>query len=629
MSFWHNQLITHAWRRQRVRAGSLLGTLIVLSLLLIGPGGALALLQTAVDGPSPAQGHAQVIANGVAGMPADQIAWRVVVDSAENLDTAQPLSRPLGFALADQNAIVINDITFGTQNRLAAGEASFVQDNQTQQRASLTDSAVPYYGITLVPAENASQASDADLVFGGDGFAAPSGNRDIDLVRDVLAKDGQTTISDSGFPVLVLATAGTISIQSGGEPATLQAGEASQLSGDLQITGVGNESAFVAAVIGPEVPPPPRFTGTISLGVFQCPAGVTADDLNGGNADAFSSCTGLEDAAGAGFNISLTGPNDTDYPFSSTIPGTRGATGVYVWTNLPFGDYTINDPSSLPSGSDTFLIFDQNNAPVDSSAVTISRDTPDVRENFYLLTSATGSLTARVYNCPEGMTPETMVGDDCDLATEGFDLKLSGGSLAPEGLTLADATNDGGVITWNDLALSPVSNPNPGDPGTYHLTQTALPDGYESYIVTGPAPMGDGGDYVVLTADQPAVELAIYNFFEPAGTGTIVLNAYLCPAAGATAEECQATGGAELTAVTITSNDGHTTLDLSNAIIATPTYTWTDLAFGDYSIDEGTIGPPTGYVLDHIENGGVTIDSSVPEGDITVYFAPAGATPTP
>src|SRR4051794_26629424 len=196
---------------RRLRSRSLFGALLVLIVLLAGSSGALALLQTSVTGRSPAQGHAQVIADGVAGMPADQIAWRVVVDNAENLTTAQPLSRPLGFALADQDAIVINDITLGTQNRLAPGEAGFTPDNQSQQRASLSDSSVPYYGISLVPAANANQSSDAKLVFGGDGFAAPSGNRDIDLVRDVIIKDDQSKIADSGFPVLILATKGSIS----------------------------------------------------------------------------------------------------------------------------------------------------------------------------------------------------------------------------------------------------------------------------------------------------------------------------------------------------------------------------------------------------------------------------------
>jgi hypothetical protein len=357
---------------------------------------------------------------------------------------------------------------------------------------------------------------------------------------------------------------------------------------------------------------------------------VTADDLSDPtNSDAFNSCQGLEDAAGAGFSTSLTGPNNTDYPFSGTVPGTRGATGVYLFPNLPFGDYAINDPASLPDGYDSFVLVDQNLAAMDNGNVTISKDTPDVRANFYLLTTGTGSITVNVFNCAEGVTPDQISGENCAQPAEGFELRLEGGSLDTP-LTTADATVEGNIVTWSNLPLSPVSNPNPGDPGTYHVTETAVPNGFESYIVSGPAPMGDGGDFVVLTADAPSVELNVYNFTEPAGTGTIVLGVYLCPAPGASADECVANGGIDLTAVTITSNDGHTTLDLSNAGIASPTYTWDGLAFGDYALDESSIGLPAGYVVDHVENSSVTIDSSAPEGDITIYaVAAGGATPTP
>src|SRR5215204_4223307 len=137
-------MLNHAIQRsaKRFRGRPLLVTMLVFGLLLVGPGGALALLQAAQDGPSPTQGHAQVIAHGVSQMPADQIAWRVVTDNAENLDTAEPLSRPLGFALADQDAIIVNDVTLGIQTRNAPGEASFTLDNSIQQRASLIDTTV-------------------------------------------------------------------------------------------------------------------------------------------------------------------------------------------------------------------------------------------------------------------------------------------------------------------------------------------------------------------------------------------------------------------------------------------------------------------------------------------------------
>jgi hypothetical protein len=235
-----------------------------------------------------------------------------------------------------------------------------------------------------------------------------------------------------------------------------------------------------------------------------------------------------------------------------------------------------------------------------------------------------------VLNCDEGITPDQVTEENCATPAEGFELQLEGGSLDTP-LTTADATVEGNVVSWSNLPLSPISNPDPGGPGTYHVTETTLPDGYGTYIVTGPSPMGDGGDFVVLTADAPSVDLTIYNFTAEPTSGTIVLNAYLCPAAGAAEEACQSGGGVELTSVTITSNDGTTVLDLSNMMIPEPPrYSWNGLPFGTYTLDVSSLGLPGGLVLDHVDTDTVAIDSSAPQGTFNVYIAPeSSATPEP
>src|SRR5215211_4888355 len=50
----------------------LIGLVVVLA-VLAGPVGVMARLQGTPDGPSPAQDHAEVIAQGVSGMPGDQV----------------------------------------------------------------------------------------------------------------------------------------------------------------------------------------------------------------------------------------------------------------------------------------------------------------------------------------------------------------------------------------------------------------------------------------------------------------------------------------------------------------------------------------------------------------------------
>src|SRR5215207_10492864 len=61
------------------------------------------------DDPSPATRHAQVIAHGVASMPADEIAWRLAVDRAVPPTRADADVRRAGFILADKGAVALVD----------------------------------------------------------------------------------------------------------------------------------------------------------------------------------------------------------------------------------------------------------------------------------------------------------------------------------------------------------------------------------------------------------------------------------------------------------------------------------------------------------------------------------------
>src|SRR5215217_9135816 len=180
----------------RRRAGSLsLVTATVMALLLAANTGALARLQATLDDPSPATGHAAVIAQGVSEMTADPIAWRIVRDSAEPLDVALPVERALGFVVAEPDGVHVVDETLGTQERLAVGEASFVSEGAVQLRASLTDGDASYLRLALVAEADATDPGDDELVFGGQSFAGPEGRRDIDLLRDTLDLDEQANIA--------------------------------------------------------------------------------------------------------------------------------------------------------------------------------------------------------------------------------------------------------------------------------------------------------------------------------------------------------------------------------------------------------------------------------------------------
>jgi hypothetical protein len=163
--------------------------------------------------------------------------------------------------------------------RVAPGEALLVTAGTRQMRASMTDHSVKYLSLELVPAAEADQLVGGKLLFKTAAFVAPTGDRDIDLVRDVLTQAEETIIPDSGQATVILASEGAIDVvPAGGRMTTLQAGEAGVFQGELHISRAaasGNadkpllaaltepmnqgtsspRAAFVAGVIGVEIPP--------------------------------------------------------------------------------------------------------------------------------------------------------------------------------------------------------------------------------------------------------------------------------------------------------------------------------------------------------------------------------------
>lgn len=84
---------------------------IVIIAMLASPLATLGLQDTVTADPSPAEGQAGVIAQGVATVP-DQAAWQVSRDSAESLEDAVPEEQALGFVVAHQDAVLVNDLSF-------------------------------------------------------------------------------------------------------------------------------------------------------------------------------------------------------------------------------------------------------------------------------------------------------------------------------------------------------------------------------------------------------------------------------------------------------------------------------------------------------------------------------------
>ena len=210
------------------------------------------------DDPSPATRHAQVIAHGVAPMPADEVAWRVAVDRAVPPTRADAEERPAGFILADKGVVALVDqdgqrVWRGSRPAKRSGLSRV----STRAVIGLERKAPDYYDIALVPATELAEGGS--VVIGGAPFVAPTGDAfDVDLIRDVLNRAEEGVVSTGPSPALLLVTSGTVFVESTSSGLVeMTTGEAAQVAGDVVITGASRApAAFVVARIGPEVPAP-------------------------------------------------------------------------------------------------------------------------------------------------------------------------------------------------------------------------------------------------------------------------------------------------------------------------------------------------------------------------------------
>lgn len=300
---------------------------------------------------SPASGHSQVIAQGVAATTGD-VAWRVVFHS---LDPGQPGELPAGgpgFVLVDTGGVLTS--SRGDSALLAPSEAMF-HGERGNDLVAIGDRPAGLFAIDLVPPDAAQETGSGIAVYASKPFAAPSGARDIDLVRDLLEPGESTTVIGNAAPVLLVVTLGGLKVEAtDGTSAELQVGEAATFSGDIVVTGQGQAPAtFVAAVIGREAPseapaagatPAPVTTGSVQLKVYACPPAVKPESA--------SADTCLRDPEAAAMTLSV-----IDGPELRDVGPSRERQGAPTWTGLKSGDYALQ-AGSFKDGFNRFFVRD-------------------------------------------------------------------------------------------------------------------------------------------------------------------------------------------------------------------------------------------------------------------------------
>jgi hypothetical protein len=228
---------------------------IAIATLLLSLPGLATLAQAPLDPdePSPATRHAQVIAHGVAPLPADEIAWRLQVERAVPPMRADAAARPAGFILADKDVVALVDRDGMRLTRIAPGEAVWIEPGAVRAVIGIERKAPTYYDIALVPATALTESDP--VVIGGTPFVAPTGDAfDVDLIRDVLNRAEESVVATGPAPALLLVTSGMVFVESSGGLVEMTTGDTMHVAGDVTVTGASREpAAFVVARIGPEV----------------------------------------------------------------------------------------------------------------------------------------------------------------------------------------------------------------------------------------------------------------------------------------------------------------------------------------------------------------------------------------
>jgi hypothetical protein len=296
--------------------------------------------------------------------------------------------------------LLLVDRESGEQVQLGVGEASLVRDGTVQQRSSLTTQPVSYLSIELVSVDAAPPPEAATVLQPGQPFAAPTGLHDLDLLSDTLSAGELLTIPDSGAKNVILVTDGAANVgRPGSDPVVLLAGEAASFSGELQVgmaenAGAAQGVSFVVAMIGPEFPPVAMAAataspegaeptavvadltapseGSISVEVFNCPAGMNAETLNA------AACA----PASGDFDVTLSGAG---LAAPLTIGDATPSGDAFIWGELPFGDYVIAE-AVLPSGFSSYVLSAQDASGNASTGYRVTIDAADP------------DLVARVYN---------------------------------------------------------------------------------------------------------------------------------------------------------------------------------------------------------------------------------------
>jgi hypothetical protein len=222
--------------------------------------GSVAAQDSSLTSPSPAEGYARVIAQGMSAPAAERVAWRVVDRTIPVRRDAVPSNRfadGAGFLLASDAPLFVTDQKSKLRLRLGVGEAAFVQQGANQTWASLEAEETRAYSLELVARDQVNAVAPDEIVSHSRSFVMPPADYDLDLVGATVGRNELAALSSGEYPLYILVVSGNVEVRTGGddpERTRLEAGQAAPFRGEMTVRGRLDEgSSSVAAIIGPSI----------------------------------------------------------------------------------------------------------------------------------------------------------------------------------------------------------------------------------------------------------------------------------------------------------------------------------------------------------------------------------------
>lgn len=202
-------------------------------------------------GPSPAMGHASVVATGSINVPEESARWHITRHNAEVGGEAFS-STTQGFVVAENTPLLIV-VDGGPQTRLAGGEAMSIPAGSsfTAETFGAPDT---FIFMQLLPESGDQLSGSTDRLLTSASFSVEPGDYDADLVRDVLKEKEEGNLPGGTTPTAIYVAVGEIEVTSDRGTTNLFQGESAIFTGDVSITAIADGSTYYAGFVGALLP---------------------------------------------------------------------------------------------------------------------------------------------------------------------------------------------------------------------------------------------------------------------------------------------------------------------------------------------------------------------------------------